>query len=276
MINTSLDTGDIREAKKKRDVLNGQLEDKSLRSTTYTEGQRFRELVKEMQRDRKFHPSDWDNGIYPEALEARGANLELQAYMTVNGKRDYSLQYRLRLSEAVQMWKEDWGSNKTEETLKKVEKSASEFSKYCFKTFDYLDQADIALEDITRKVVYSFIKHMGKSYKKATIQATISRLKMVWEYAETMEEVEGNNPFVGHKYSDAEEDQTDKRIPFTNEEISLIRSHTWEKPVYSLLVELGIFTGCRISELCNIKKKHVIQEGGVTALYIEKGKTVMV
>ncbi|MFD3390070.1 DUF6538 domain-containing protein [Alteromonas macleodii] len=55
-IQVSLDTGDIREARKKRAIINGELESKSLRTTTKTEGQRFWELVREMERDRKNHP----------------------------------------------------------------------------------------------------------------------------------------------------------------------------------------------------------------------------
>ena len=40
-----------------------------------------------------------------------------------------------------------------------------------------------------------------------------------------------------------------------------------------LLVELGAFTGCRISELCNLLAKHVINQDDIVAIFIEKGKT---
>lgn len=85
-IQVSLETGDIREARKKRDVINGELQSKSLRSTTSTEGQRFRELVREMERDRQNYPDDWDMMVYPEKLQREGRKVELEAYMTVNGK----------------------------------------------------------------------------------------------------------------------------------------------------------------------------------------------
>ena len=34
-----------------------------------------------------------------------------------------------------------------------------------------------------------------------------------------------------------------------------------------------MFTGCRISELCNVRVKHLICEDDVIAIFIEKGKT---
>ena len=272
-IQVSLETGDIREARRKRAVINGEIESKQLNRTTTTDGQRFRELVKEMERSSKLHPHSWDEWVDPEKLRAQKRSLELEAYMTVNGKRDFSTKYRFRLSEAFSMWKEDWGKDKTEDTLQKVEKAVHDFNKFCFKKFDWVDMADIAIEDVTKKMVYQYIKHLELSFKKATVQAKVSRLKMVWEFAETMEEVTGMNPFVGHKYSSADEHQTEKREPFTSSEMQKIVDYKWEKPIYSLLVELGIYTGCRISELCNLKKKHVVVENEIVAINIEKGKT---
>jgi integrase len=272
-IQVSLDTADIREARSKRDILNGDLEFKSHSKTPHSEGLLFREYVRTMQRNQKNYPEEWDLGIYPEKLEEQGRNLELKAYMTVTGAKDYSANYKLCMSEALRMWKQDWGKGKTEETLQKVETSVNDFNKYCFRHFDWVELADIAVEDISKKMVYQYIKHLEMRYKKTTVQAKISRLKVVWDFAETMEEVSGANPFTGHKYSSAEEHQTEKREPFTKEEVAKIRSHTWEKPVYNLLVDLGIYSGCRISELCNLKKKNVVVDEGIIAINIEKGKT---
>lgn len=75
-IQVSLDTGDIREARKKRAILNGELESKSLRTTTNTEGQRFREIVREMERDRKNYPDEWDIMVYLEKLPREGRKVE--------------------------------------------------------------------------------------------------------------------------------------------------------------------------------------------------------
>ncbi|MEZ9595722.1 tyrosine-type recombinase/integrase [Shewanella sp. 10N.261.52.F9] len=51
---------------------------------------------------------------------------------------------------------------------------------------------------------------------------------------------------------------------------SSLATHT---PNQHLLVELGVFTGCRISELCALRCKHVIVDGDITAIFIETGKT---
>ena len=272
-IQVSLDTGDIREARKKRAVINGELESKSLRTTTKTEGQRFRELVREMERDRKNYPDEWDLAVYPDVLEQQGRRLELEAYMTVNGKRDYSRKYRLTITDGYRMWLEDVGHAKTEEHRQKIEKAIKDFGKYCFKHFDWIDSPDIAIEDIERKMVYSFIKHLSKTYKNTTVQGTISRINTVWVYLKKIDEVKGDNPFLDHIYSSAEEAQSEKREPFTKDEMNVIRAYEWEKPIYSLLVDLGIYTGCRISELCSLKKKHVVVDEGIVAINIEKGKT---
>jgi len=272
-IQISLETGDIRLARQKRDVLNGELEKKSLTTLPSNEGQKFRELVRDMERSRKHYPKEWDLGIYPERLLEQGRTLELEAYMTVNGARDFSDKYKIRFTEAYSLWKVDWGKGKTAETLQKTEASISDFNKYCFKQFDWLQDPDVALDDISKKMVYQYIRHLEKTYKKATVQAKISRLKVIWQFAETVEEVSGDNPFAGHKYSSEEERLTEKREPFSAEEMVKIRSYEWEKPVYKLLVDLGIYSGCRISELCNLKKKHVVVDDGIIAINIEKGKT---
>lgn len=44
--------------------------------------------------------------------------------------------------------------------------------------------------------------------------------------------------------------------------MAVIRSHKWEKPVHKMLMGLGIYSGCRVSELCNLKKKRVVLDEG--------------
>ncbi len=221
----------------------------------------------------KSHPNEWDLAIFPEKLEQQGRKLELEAYMTVNGARGFSRKYRLTLMDGYEMWLDDVGQDKTEEHRQKIEKAIKDFGKFCFKNYDWIDSPNLAIEDIDRKMVYAFIKHLGKSYKKTTVQGTISRINTIWVYLKKIDEVEGDNPFLDHIYSSAEEAQSEKREPFTKEEMKVIRTYKWEKPIYSLMVDLGIYTGCRISELCNLKKKHVVVDEGIVAINIEKGKT---
>jgi len=44
------------------------------------------------------------------------------------------------------------------------------------------------------------------------------------------------------------------------------------EPDKRLIIELGVFTGSRISELCNLRVKHIINLDGVIAIFIEKVK----
>ncbi len=57
-IQVSLDTADIRQARRKRDIVNGELESKAYRATASSDGHRFRELLREMERDKKNHPDE--------------------------------------------------------------------------------------------------------------------------------------------------------------------------------------------------------------------------
>jgi integrase len=109
-------------------------------------------------------------------------------------------------------------------------------------------------------------------YAKSTCYGFLSRLRGLWNYAESLGHVEGVNPFNGHKAVKARE--VDKKQLFTPDEHSEIQKHVNnESLAMQLLYDLCLYTGCRVSEATGLLKRHIVQEGDITAIFIEKGKT---
>ena len=259
----SLNTPDINIARKLRDKFNGELAHNSLTATN-DNAKRFRDLVREMSQEMQTNP-DWDAWVDPDSLKARKDFVTLEAYETVNGKRDHSALYAFSFREALAEWIRGHGIHKTKDTVKKVEQSVELF-------LDYHNAADLPITQINRRMAYDFLRDLEQRKAKTTCQAHLSRLKMVWKHAKDLGEIEGDNPFAEHTYTGESEDN--KYQMFSAGEVqqimTLIKRYP---PQYELLVRLGIFTGCRISELCDLKKRNLIKLGDVSYIFIEKGKT---
>jgi integrase len=259
----SLKTPDVNVARKIRDKFNGELAHNSLVATN-PEAQKFRQLVREMSEAKKIS-IDWDAWIDTKELEDRNDQVTLDAYRTVNGKQDHSAFYAFSLRDALAEWFKGQGFNKTKETQNKTKQSVELF-------LEYHDLGDISISQITRRMAYDFLRDIELRNAKTTCQAHLSRLKMVWKHAKDLGEVEGDNPFAEHTYTGQSEDN--KYQMFNSSELQKILALIAEQPAqYELLVKLGIFTGCRISELCDIKKRNLIKLGDISYVYIEKGKT---
>ncbi|GIC78300.1 DUF6538 domain-containing protein [Moritella sp. F3] len=276
-ISESLGTGDIREARRQRDILNGRLEERKFNAPN-TNRHRFLELVQQMTEDKEKYPESWDEHYYLEKTQGMTKDLEpetpstpiddevfLHAYTTVNGRKNHHSKYKITLKEALKSWVHKYKDEKTKDTIRKVKRNADEFLKH-------LKLYDIQLEDITKKQVNNYIETLQVKYAKTTVQGTISRLRSVWNYCESLGEVQTRSPFENNIYAAGE--KVKKRQPFTTSEMLWIKENVAiNEPDKRLLLELGVFTGCRIAELCALKAKDVVTEGDITAIFIEKGKT---
>ena len=155
--------------------------------------------------------------------------------------------------------------SKTKDTVSKIKRAASDF-------LNYLGLIDIQLAEVGKRQVHDYINQMQKTYAKTTVQGHISRLRSIWNYCDLIGEVSGAPPFDGHVYSGGNSVQ--KKQPFSLSEMEWIKANVaTNEPVKRLLLELGVFTGCRISELCSLRCKDVITDGDITAIFIEQGKT---
>lgn len=263
VISESLDTGDLREARRQRDIINGRLQERLLTSPP-TGRFRFHELVRTLTEDKTVHPYSWDEPYDYDKIAETDPTL-LHALTTVSGHKNQSHKYRITLNEALALWMRQHQGSKTNDTIVKMKRATSDFLKY-------LNLFDIQLAEISKRQVHDYILHMQSTYKTTTVRGHISRLRSIWSYCDRIGEVSGASPLDNHVYSGG--GSVNKKQPFTTDEIALIKaSVATNDPIKQLLVELGALTGCRISELCALRCKHVITEGDITAILIETGKT---
>ncbi|MEZ8695353.1 tyrosine-type recombinase/integrase [Vibrio splendidus] len=263
MITESLETGDLKEAQRKRDMINGRLAERQLTSPNPSR-QRFHELVHSLKEDKMKHPYSWDEPYDYEKLASTDETF-LHALTTVSGHKDQNHKYRITLNEGLNLWLQHNKNRVTKDTLGKVKRATSDFLKY-------MGLIDIQIPDITKLQVHNYINHQHQSgYKKATIQGHVSRLRSIWNHCDRIGEVTGHSPFDNHEFP---REETEKKQPFTINEMEWIKANVAiNEPLKRLLVELGVFTGCRISELCSLRCKNIIVEGDITAIFIDVGKT---
>ncbi|MEZ8602599.1 site-specific integrase [Vibrio splendidus] len=260
----SLGTGDIREARHKRDILNGKLEERRFNAPN-SDRHRFLKLIKSMNEDKERFPASWDEHYDLDKIQRDNDEVFIHAYTTVNGRKDHRSRYRITLKEALDNWLKKFNASQTKDTVRKVKQATDKFLKY-------LGFYDIQLEDITKQQVNEYIEHLQLKYKKTTVQGTISRLRSIWNYADSLGEITTRSPFEKNIYAAGE--KVEKKQPFTIDEMTWIKENVaTSEPDKRLLVELAVFTGCRISELCNLQVKHVIIDEDITAIYIAVGKT---
>ncbi|RKF14490.1 integrase [Alginatibacterium sediminis] len=263
-ISESLGTGDIREARHQRNILNGRLEERKFNAPNKGR-HRFLELVQEMSDHQSQNPESWDEPYDLDKASKDGDEVFIHAYTTVNGRKDHRSRYTISLKEALNVWIRKFESDKTQDTISKVKKAVDNFLKH-------LKLYDVLLTDISKRQVHDYIEALQATYAKTTVQGQISRIRSIWTYCESLGEVSTASPFDGHSYTGG--NNTNRKQPFTVEEIQWIKENVaTREPNRRLLVELGVFTGCRISELCNLQMQHVVTEGDITAIYIATGKT---
>jgi integrase len=139
---------------------------------------------------------------------------------------------------------------------------------------------DAVLIKITRADVMQYIEEIIENYAVATVRANLSRLKTLFMHSWQVGMIElKENPFDAHVLSHFEFDKNTqgpvKKQLFSREQTQQITKWADEqgKEAIRLLVWLGLFTGCRIGELCGLKVSDVYMEGELIALYVRKGKT---
>lgn len=266
-ISESLGTGDIREARRKRDIINGKLEEKRLNNPNPAR-HRFHQLIKSMSEDKTNFPETWDEHYDLDRLSKDKDDVFIHAYTTITGRKDHNYRYRVTLKEALKNWTNQYKQLKTKGTLLKVAGATKSFLKH-------INRFDIQLEEITKSQVNEFIADLQTRYAKTTVTGVISRLRTLWSYCDALGEIQSkNSPFDNNIYAPSE--AVNKKQPFTPNEMEQIKSKIEASNTNEqLLVELGVFTGCRISELCNLRAKDIVynEEHEIVAIHIEKGKT---
>lgn len=263
MLSTSLHTSDVREAKFKRDILLGEMSGLQMKAVN-PDVSKFRSILKTLERDKQDNPNNWDSAYDLQRIQRKGDSLFIDAYKTVTGKQQVPERYLYSLREAMNDWLNKYGASKSADTKQKVPNAVIQFLKF-------LREHDVSIASIGKRQVHDYLETLEVKYAQTTCMGFLSRVGVIWDYAEALGHVEGNNPFKGHKTVKPE--STNRKQLFTPSELRSITTQIQnESPSMQLIYDICLFTGCRVSEVTKLKKKNLFQSEGVTAIFIEKGK----
>lgn len=276
LIEESLGTGDIKEARYQRDILLGQLRQREqMLKVKPRPRQRFQQYVEELSQIAAEEPFvgpglAWHEVLDPESAKKVDDPEYIEAYRTVVQGRRESERYGVTLEEVL-----DHFIKTSEREESHTEGTRTRFKKTVHSFLRYSNQDDLQLDKIERSKVFEFIEHCRARQSGATVHGAISRLKTLWEYAYSRDWVKGNNPFEKHKINTTKGRQ--KKQPFTDEELKkLFKALARESRSLQLLASMGLYTGARISELISLRRDHLKHEDGVLIMGIaqqESGKT---
>jgi len=110
------------------------------------------------------------------------------------------------------------------------------------------------LSDISRKEVRRWVTELLEELKSATVQRMMSDCRTYWAYLETIEIVpEESAPFdrLGLKVKKS------PRLPYTTKEAKQILQAAKNDKQLVDLIQMAMYTGARIEELCCVKIEHI-------------------
>ncbi|WP_170840111.1 tyrosine-type recombinase/integrase [Halomonas daqiaonensis] len=276
LIEQSLGTGDIKEARQQRDILLGQLRQREqMLKAKPRPRQRFQQYVEELSQIAAGEPFvgpgvAWHEVLDPESTKKHDDPEYIEAYRMVTQGRRESERYGATLDEVLEHFirTSEREEAHTEETRSRFKKTVQSFLRYC-------NEDDLPLDKIERSKVFDFIDHCRERQSGATVHGAISRLKTLWEYAYSRDWVKGQNPFDKHKINTTKGRQ--KKQPFTSAELRKLLEVMESQPQsMQLLTQMGLYTGARISELMGLRLEDIKEDDGVLLMGIaqqEDGKT---
>jgi integrase len=178
------------------------------------------------------------------------------------------VEYSYTLREAMNDWLTR-NQHKNKDTLSKIKSTSERFLRHC-------NKHDMPLMLIDRGSVVSFIEELINDYSPSTVSGYLSRLKTVYKHAWSMAKInKKDNPFESHTLAHYEKvKESRQRQLFSRAQVQqIVQWAESEGESINLLVQLGLFTGCRIGEICNVTPNDVHIEGELMALYIRQGKS---
>ena len=139
------------------------------------------------------------------------------------------------------------------------------------------------LTDISKRVVTRWVGDLqsNEGLKRNTVARIISSARGYWAYLQKIEiAAEEVEPFkqavTGTKSKHSKTSAQDKRMHFEPDDVSRLLAAAIDKGDQSLadLIVLGMWTGCRIDELCALSTKNVgIDHDGIRFIEIADAKT---
>lgn len=256
-ITFSLHTSSIKDARLQRDRFNGQLaaQEQGTYSANRMEFKSYVEDLKPWVDALK----DKNSPIYIDDILPRNEIAKAAFLQEVKGISDH--QFTMTIKEALSSLISYKPNMSADDRSKKIN-SLNRFLK-----FNSVN--DMALKDITKKQVVEYIQHLGSEFAEGTIRSHLSRLKSIWVHAYQMGEIKSKvSPFCDHDLSRFKGKSPTPKKLFSKEQLIKAMSECPEH--LKDLVKVALFTGARISEICNADVE-VIED--VKCLVIRKGKT---
>ena len=147
----------------------------------------------------------------------------------------------------------------------------------------YLNSPDAHPGDVTKKTAVLYIDKelTQRGLAHATISDRLVSLGGFWKWMVGRGVVpDGVNPWSGHSVSKAKNKGTrpEKRAYTDDEILALLRGtdrvKAWATYAYIPdLVILGLWTGCRVEELCNLKVMNIVMQESQCIIHVTDAKT---
>lgn len=256
-ITFSLNTSCIKTARLKRDRYNGQLAIQ-VQSALSPERETFKKHL-QVAEEYAEGIKDSKSGLFYDDFFPRNPIAHAAYRQVAYGETSHPYTYTIKEALSSLLARK---ASLSDDTKQKLNSSLSRF-------LTFMGVNDIGLENIDKKSVVAYIEHLGGEYAHGTIAAHLSRLKSIWTHAFQLGEIPiKQSPFEDHDLSSYKSGSPQRKQLFSAEQLRKVLSDCPNevKP----LVKLGLFTGARISELCNADVE-VIE--GIKCLVVHKGKT---
>lgn len=130
------------------------------------------------------------------------------------------------------------------------------------------------VQDVTVEGVQRWVDALGVA--PATIQRSLSALRGYWRYLQRpdVKAVPREfQPFTALDLPKPRNSPGDRRKPFAPSEVVRLLLSAREDVALKDLILLGMWTGCRLEEICSLKTKHIHLDAPVPYLEIEDAKT---
>lgn len=256
-ITFSLNTSCVKTARLKRDRYNGQLAIQ-MQSALSPERETFKQHL-QVAEEYSEGIKERDSALFYDDFFPRNP-IALAAHRQV-AYGDMNHPYTFTIKEALSSLLAR-KTSLSDDTKQKLDTSLTRF-------LTFMGVNDIGLQDIDKKSVVAYVEHLGDEYAHGTISAHLSRLKSIWVHAFQLGEISTKqSPFADHDLSPYKKGESRRKQLFSVEQLhKVLADCPYEvKP----LVKLGLFTGARISELCNADVEEV---EGVRCLVVHRGKS---
>jgi integrase len=135
----------------------------------------------------------------------------------------------------------------------------------------------ITIEETDRKKAGTYISHLmsARTLAPKTVERYRSSLSTLWTWLEEKGMTDLNNPWFKHR--SIRPTVRTKRKPLSDRQLVSLLSGSYDTPTYRKvladLVRLALVSGCRLEELCALKKADVAKRTDGYWLVITEGKT---